>query len=508
MQCAVFDAIPTPAANIQRGLAALERALTEKTTVHRAMYREGLGWVDFVWGDEGKWPPDARGRRKGGRGIVHTIEARQRKNLMSESEALAYLRKMVVIIASGDLIQDPSGSKDMKAVRGKDGDIASLVKKPGSNAWVLTVFHPEFERVKGGALDAAYEAFQPTSPIPTRCRDEAGAPFVAPDDSVPSLDQATHRDSCKRGCPAVAEGTTTLDASPTDVNSFAKAPTMKSKLIRYNLKDRGRQHTGQPRNFDIRAIMDAVNSPECQERVAARDMLGYLGHWPRIRFGLDATEGGIADGKVHAVEPAIVTTHLKAFEDGTIEHRTEFLDTASGKIASKMFDSRVGGFSSAINQARPRFIAFDYVANPNFITNSYRGVALDDAMGGNVGPLTYDDVYAAEQAEHADAMLVLLDSINAERATTASIIERLQLENDELLSMLARAKGDDAARVLDSAATLPMPVRGNRAVQLERDSRDFKRAPLPRFVEPKSQSEDNSPTATVVNRMLSRMMPR
>ena len=74
--------------------------------------------------------------------------------------------------------------------------------------------------------------------------------------------------------------------------------------IRYNLKDRGRTHTGQARNFNIPKLVAAINSDECQERVEARDMIGYLGHWPRVKFGLEATEGGIAEGKAHVVEPA------------------------------------------------------------------------------------------------------------------------------------------------------------------------------------------------------------
>ena len=258
---------------------------------------------------------------------------------------------------------------------------------------------------------------------------------------------------------------------------------MTAPLIRYNLRDRGRQHTGQPRNFNIRAIMDAVNSPECQERVASRDMLGYFGHWPRVRFGMDATEGGIAGGKVHAVEPAIVTTHLRAFDNGIIEHRTEFLDTTAGRIAAKMFDSKVGGFSSAIDQMKPRFVAFDYVANPNFVGNSYRGVVLDDAINGSLGELTYDDVYAAEQAEQAQAIVSLLDSVHAERESTSAVIERLQEENEQLLSMLART-GASPDRVLDAAAITPAFVSRELADRRKKDAELFHRAELHGFVAP------------------------
>ena len=40
--------------------------------------------------------------------------------------------------------------------------------------------------------------------------------------------------------------------------------------IRYNLKERGRKHMGQERNFNVRAICDAINGPACQERVSTR----------------------------------------------------------------------------------------------------------------------------------------------------------------------------------------------------------------------------------------------
>ena len=62
---------------------------------------------------------------------------------------------------------------------------------------------------------------------------------------------------------------------------------MQTPIIRYNLKDRGRSHTGQRRNFNIKAICDAINSPACQETVSARGMIGFYGHLPRVRYSLD-----------------------------------------------------------------------------------------------------------------------------------------------------------------------------------------------------------------------------
>jgi hypothetical protein len=65
---------------------------------------------------------------------------------------------------------------------------------------------------------------------------------------------------------------------------------METKIITYNLKDRGRQYRGKERNFNIRSIVSAINGPACQERVKNRDMLGYYGHWPRIKFGMNPAE--------------------------------------------------------------------------------------------------------------------------------------------------------------------------------------------------------------------------
>ena len=61
---------------------------------------------------------------------------------------------------------------------------------------------------------------------------------------------------------------------------------METKIITYNLKDRGRQYRGKERNFNIRAIVDAINSPECQERVKNRDMHGFYGHLTRVKCGM------------------------------------------------------------------------------------------------------------------------------------------------------------------------------------------------------------------------------
>lgn len=136
-----LDSIPTGQSNIQRGLASLDKVLLEKTTVHRAMYRDGLGWIDFVWGSEGRWPPDARGRRKGEKGISHVLEARTRKDGMDHAQTVGLLRRMVRAIADGEELRPTLAfGKSMRIVVGRDGTEVHLLKSAGSNAWALTVF--------------------------------------------------------------------------------------------------------------------------------------------------------------------------------------------------------------------------------------------------------------------------------------------------------------------------------------------------------------------------------
>jgi hypothetical protein len=283
---------------------------------------------------------------------------------------------------------------------------------------------------------------------------------------------------------------------------------METPVIRYNLKDRGRQYTGQRRDFNIRAVCDAINGPACQETVASRGMLGFYGHLPRVRYGMRPVDGGIEAGKYAPVEPAIVTTYLKADYNGNVEHRAEFLDTAAGRLAEKLWGEKVGGFSSAIDDRKPEFYGFDYVGQPNFLNNSFRGVVLDDVTGGGLGNLTYDDIYAAEQEEQAQTLIVLLDSVHVERERTSEVIERLSAENEHLLSLLAAAKGPGETVSLDAAGIAPLALGTETLERMRRDAAAFRSCALPGFIEP--GREDNSPAnaSPVYARLLGKMTRR
>lgn len=202
-------------------------------------------------------------------------------------------------------------------------------------------------------------------------------------------------------------------------------------VITYNLKERGRSARGSERNYNIKELVKSINGAATQERVKTRGMLGYLGHWPRIRFGIEPPEGGLYGGKAHAVEPALVTTLLRAYEDGTVEHKTEFLDNENGRIASRMFENRVGGFSSAINGVE--LVGFDWVNDPNYSTN--RGYSLDSTTDDGI---SYLDAVMAENNERLECQAELLDAMEKQLQLMIASTENLRNENADLIDELAK----------------------------------------------------------------------
>lgn len=242
---------------------------------------------------------------------------------------------------------------------------------------------------------------------------------------------------------------------------------MKTEIIRFNVRERGRRFRGQDRNFDTAALASLINGGEVQERVKNGDLLGYYGHWPRVKFGMDVQEGAMVGGKPVHLEPAIRTTSIKAYPDGTIEHQAEFLDTAPGRLAQRLYQSKTGGFSSAINAPRrgsmqvPNgFFGFDYVLEPNFTGN--RGYALDSA--GN--RIELDDLDEAE-AEVLDAVeeytgmvlatTAMLDRVQADYDRQAEVVLVLQEENVEYQSQIAnlQAQLDSAKEQIAKGMAVP-----------------------------------------------------
>ena len=228
----------------------------------------------------------------------------------------------------------------------------------------------------------------------------------------------------------------------------------KTGVIRFNVKERFRKHRGQDRNFDTVALAQLVNGPAVQEKVKHGDMVGYLGHWPRVKFGMNPAEGGIVDGKAVWLEPAIRTISITAQPDGTIDHEVEFLDTAPGKMAARMYGSKMGGFSSAIDTRRVAdkqiptgFYGFDYVYEPNFTKNRGWAVALDGVWEDES---VLDAI--AEQQEMISVFDGMFDSVQRAYDNLQAALDHALLENEQLISMLAKQdkkNGTQSEVVLD-----------------------------------------------------------
>ncbi|UOO81255.1 hypothetical protein LVJ83_09815 [Uruburuella testudinis] len=167
------SAMKDTAANIRRGREAMNRAMTERADVKRAMYRNDIGWVDFVWGDTGNRL--ANGKTKGAMGLSHIVDKRMAVDGMSYDEVIQMLtRDAVETIAEGKTTRRIESGKSVRLEVKKDGNTVQLTKREGSNTWLLTAFN-DFENQ---AVEKVRGATQPNlrSSDPIRSRDGMGAP--------------------------------------------------------------------------------------------------------------------------------------------------------------------------------------------------------------------------------------------------------------------------------------------------------------------------------------------
>lgn len=249
----------------------------------------------------------------------------------------------------------------------------------------------------------------------------------------------------------------------------------RTALITYNVHDRGRKARGVDRHFDCAALARLINGPSVQEQVKHGDMLGYFGHWPRVKFGMQTQEGGILDGKVITLPTAIRTVHLSADEEGNITHQAEFLDTNEGRLAASLYDSSTGGFSSAMD-AVPRtspsipsaFYGFDFVLEPNYTTNRGHKAVLD-AVGGEAGEEEREEMFALLDAVAAESSIALqmFDSLHAQHMLVLETLERVTAENDELVGMIAAGKTDVLDGIVGEGGRIA-PTRHNPAPDFEK----------------------------------------
>lgn len=267
--------------------------------------------------------------------------------------------------------------------------------------------------------------------------------------------------------------------------------TLVTDAIKYNVRDRGRKHRGVARNFDTAALARLINSPAVQEKVKHGDMLGYFGHWPRVKFGMEVTEGGIDrdSGKAIVLPTAIRTLEISADPDGTITHRAEFLETEAGKVAQALYKSKAGGFSSAIDcaprtsPALPRgFYGFDYVYEPNFTENRGHKVVLD-SVGEEVGAIL--DAVMEQAAAEQSEMLALFDSLASQHELALEALDHMTREREWAIGRLAAIKREPVEQVVDSIALEGIAAQRSQSPGWEQ----YRSVPLVSLVElPKAAS--------------------
>ncbi|QEL64791.1 hypothetical protein OTERR_13150 [Oryzomicrobium terrae] len=152
------SAMKSVEANVSRGREAMSNALNDRNSVHRAMFRNGLGWVDFVWGDEKK-------------GIAHIIARRIAADHMTRSDVERMLTESVVeTIARGSELRRNEFGGAVRLVLTHNQNEAILIRKPGSNAWMLTSFNVKPGAEAGGATQSSA-----TQDAPIRSRGAQGA---------------------------------------------------------------------------------------------------------------------------------------------------------------------------------------------------------------------------------------------------------------------------------------------------------------------------------------------
>lgn len=157
--------------NIQRGNQAAEYILREHakgndTTVHGAMHRPDIGYIDFLWGTPGKGA-----KFKKGYGLAHILA----KHGAESGEGI--LAKIVETIAKGTDIEEQKalhGQGEKRIRIHYDGYTAVLSSAKEKNSWLLTGWE-DYDRIKqkeagAHARGEGNDSTAPTASAPTLTR--------------------------------------------------------------------------------------------------------------------------------------------------------------------------------------------------------------------------------------------------------------------------------------------------------------------------------------------------
>lgn len=175
--------VESEAQKVGKAVSAIELVASTHKDVKSAVQREDIGDIDFIWGTEGK-PPTKSGKRKGAKGVAHIIEARMRKDGMSEDQAKSMLNGVARAVVTGDIVKNISRG-DNASISITDGShSAHLVKEGEDNAWLLTGWDEKIKGLDSDESDKGYDKSASTLNDPTLTRTEEGA------ESMDSIEQS------------------------------------------------------------------------------------------------------------------------------------------------------------------------------------------------------------------------------------------------------------------------------------------------------------------------------
>lgn len=279
----------------------------------------------------------------------------------------------------------------------------------------------------------------------------------------------------------------------------------RTEVIRYNVNERGRDFTGVDREVDINALCLVVNGPVVQEHVRKGDIYGYMGHGFRVKYGLDLPEAILdpLSGKTITLEPAVKTVMIKAYPDGTIEHQQEFLPTASGRIAQRLYQGKAWGFSSVFyaplqngKRTPKNYFGMDFVKSPNYDTNRGYDAMLDSTNAGALQGTNFAEEYSA-MLDSVDGILAasekamqevneLAESISKDYVHQCELNDDLVEQNAKLLARIsALTKGQATGAMLDSTPVAVLE-RGysfhpDKAAAMLDSAQHYMNVPLPGY---------------------------
>ncbi|WFQ78102.1 hypothetical protein PXH59_00195 (plasmid) [Xenorhabdus sp. SF857] len=211
----------------------------------------------------------------------------------------------------------------------------------------------------------------------------------------------------------------------------------------FNIFDTGRKYTGKQRGYVLDNVKSVLNSPEVQEKLRLRELVGYVSHGLREMSGKltlgETLPVKLPNGQMTVVNalPSNVTIELSIDDEGNLSHTQEVLDNDEGRKLLGLHNSRIGGFSWACGGAKlggntliNSFCGFDYVHNPLFATN--RGYILDSAEEEFDRQTVLDNLASAGIPKEQSASV--LDSFNNSVAFEALHYRTMVLDAQQVIA--------------------------------------------------------------------------